>query len=219
MARDTLVIGDVHGCVDELARLVDDARDRVGGDVEVVLVGDLYTKGPDPVGVWRWIRDHGARAVLGNHDQRLLDVLDGERRKDKHGKAVCKALRKADPSWEAWLRNRPLWLQAGRYLVTHAALHPSGEPDRTDRFTHLYRRRWPRAQDPDCPFWWQVYEGPPVIFGHDARRGFVRRDREGRPWLLGLDTGCVYGGQLSGWLVEEEALVQVPARRVYKKVG
>ena len=213
--RDTLVVGDVHGCADELVELLEIA----GDDVRVVLVGDLFTKGPDPVGVWRVLRRTGARAVLGNHDQRLLDVIEGERPHDTHGAGIVRALDAEDPAWQAWTRALPLWLQVGRYLVTHAALHPSGDLERTDRRTHLVRRRWPDDRDLDCPHWWQVYEGPPVIFGHDAARGLVRRDRHGAPWIIGLDTGCVYGGQLSGWLVGAERLIQVPAARVYKPIS
>ena len=104
----------------------------------------------------------------------------------------------------------------GRYLLTHASLHPSGDLGRTDRDMFLYRRTWPGPGGPR--FWWEIYEGPPVIFGHDARRGLVRRDRDGEPWVVGLDTGCVYGGALSGWLVEEERLFQVPAAQIYRPV-
>jgi len=212
-ARDTVIIGDVHGCSRELKKLV-----KRAGDVNVVLVGDLFTKGPDPVGVWKWIRRHRPRVVLGNHDDRLLQVVDGERKKDSHARAVIRALDAEDADWLPWVRSLPLWLRVGRYTVTHAALHPSGDPERTDRYTHLLRRRWPDDRDSD-PFWWQVYEGAPVVFGHDAARGLIQRERDGRPWIVGLDTGCVYGGKLSGFLVEAEEIVQVKAKRAYKGIG
>jgi hypothetical protein len=207
----TLVVGDVHGCADELSQLVSEAR-----ATRLVLVGDLFTKGPDPLATWHLIQRHDARAVLGNHDERLLAWRRGERPNDRHAAKVCAALDVA-PGWAEWLEARPLWLRVGRYVVTHAGLHPSGDLDRTDREMHLYRRTWPRP-DGTAPYWWELYDGPPVIFGHDARRGLVRRDRAGRPWIVGLDTGCVYGGLLSGWLVERELLVQVRAARTYKSV-
>ena len=207
----TLVVGDVHACVSELAALVE-----LASPSRIVMVGDLFTKGPDPVGTWRFLMDHGALAVLGNHDERLLQWRRGERPGDAEAEAVCGLLDDQAAGWLEWLYARPLCLTVGRYLVTHASLHPSGELERTDRDMFLYRRTWP---GPDGPrFWWEIYEGPPVIFGHDARRGLVRRDRDGRPWIVGLDTGCVYGGALSGWLVEEEQLFQVPAAQIYKPV-
>ena len=42
----TLFVGDVHGCAAELSELIRIARPR-----RLILVGDLYTKGPDPAGV------------------------------------------------------------------------------------------------------------------------------------------------------------------------
>lgn len=212
--RGTLVVGDVHGCADELEHLLE-----LAGDVKVVLVGDLFTKGPDPARTWSLIKKRKAKAVLGNHDWRLLRVLDGERRFDQHGTQVCAALDAADPDWRGWLRKVPLHRRRGGFLITHAALHPSGKLGKTDRFTHLLRRRWPGDNQSDSPPWWQAYKGPPVIFGHDAKQGLLLERKNGEPWLVGLDTGCVYGGQLSGWLIEEGALIQVPARRVYRKIG
>jgi hypothetical protein len=209
----TLFVGDVHGCAQELAELLD-----LAGAARIVLVGDLFLKGPDPAGVWALIRDRGLASVLGNHDDRLLRVVDGA--EDHRGARECIArLDASDASWLPWLRGRPLFLDTAGFTVVHAALHPSGDLERTTRDTALYLRRWPDDAEGQ-PFWWKVYEGTRhVVFGHDARRGFVRIDRDGAPHLLGLDTGCVYGGQLSGWLAEEQRLIQVRAKGVYSRPG
>ena len=215
MQRRTFVIGDVHGCSDELARLL-----RRTSPDRAVLVGDLFTKGPDPVGVLRLVREHRLEMVLGNHDLRLLDVLDGERPQDVHGHDVVAALDRADPTWRTWLRAQPLFLEVDGWTVVHAALHPSGSLDRTDRRTAVVLRRWPDDRPTDLP-WWKVYEGERrVVFGHDARQGLVisRRDRRGRPQVVGLDTGCVYGGLLTGMWLDDTAIVQVRASRVYRPV-
>ncbi len=209
----TLIVGDVHGCVDELEALLERAGAR-----DVVLVGDLFTKGPDPAGVWRVIRDRGLRSVLGNHDQRLLAQLAGKRDDDDEARACVRALDEADSSWRAWLAALPLFTEVAGITVVHAALHPSGELHRTRRRVALTLRRWPDDR-PSDPRWWKVYRGDRrVAFGHDARRVLVRVDRDGVPWLMGLDTGCVYGKKLTGWLVEEDRLVQVPARRAYRPI-
>jgi bis(5'-nucleosyl)-tetraphosphatase (symmetrical) len=79
-------------------------------------------------------------------------------------------------------------------------------------------RQWPPGQR-DAPRWHTVYAGERrVVFGHDAIGGLVRVERDGGPWVVGLDSGCVYGGQLSGYLVEQDRLLQVPAARVYQPV-
>jgi len=210
----TLVIGDVHGCADEL----EDLLARVAPS-RVVLVGDLYTRGPYPERVHAVVRSGGFEVVRGNHDQRLLDARAGLRPSDAHAHDVARRLDAVDPGWVEAVAAWPLWATAGRYLVTHAALHPSGDLARTSPATHLFARRWPDDRSDANPFWWQVYEGPPVIFGHDAVRGHVRVDRGGEPWVIGLDTGCVYGRELSAWVVEEERRIAVPARRAWAPIS
>lgn len=204
-----LVVGDVHGCAEELGELL-----RAASPAAVVLVGDLFTKGPDPVGVWGLIREHGARAVLGNHDDHLLNLRD---RPGETGAHRClAALDAGAPGWEPWVRALPLFLDVAGFTVVHAGLHPSGDRAQTTRDMALTMRRWP---DEGGPFWWQVYEGEGgVIFGHDAKRGHVRVDRDGAQWLVGLDTGCVYGGQLTGFFPETGEVVQVQAKRAYKAI-
>ena len=210
----TLFVGDVHGCAAELERLLDAApADRV------VLVGDLYTKGPDPAGVWALVRDRGLLVVRGNHDQRLQRVIDGERPRDRHGHEVVEALDRADPAWRHHLAHLPLTLEVDGWTVVHAALHPSGDLARTTEEDCLVRRHWPRG-DRTAPRWWNAYTGERrVVFGHDAIMGRVEVHRGESLHVVGLDSGCVYGGELTGFSVPEERFVTVPAARVYKPVG
>ncbi|MFT4625544.1 MAG: hypothetical protein ACI8PZ_004212 [Myxococcota bacterium] len=205
----TLVVGDVHGCADELAAVVR----RAAAD-RVVLVGDLFTKGPDPVGVWEQIAAGGFEAVLGNHDARLVAVLSGKRPRDQAAARCVQALDDADPTWRAWVRALPVFRRVAGFVVVHGGLHPSGLLERTPRRVALNLRRWPEG--PTSPRWHEVYTGGRrVIFGHDARGGLVRVERGGSPWLVGLDSGCVYGGRLTGWVIEDDVLVQEEARREY----
>jgi hypothetical protein len=209
----TLIVGDVHGCADELETLT-----RAAQAARVVLVGDLYTKGPDPVGVYRQICAGGFQAVLGNHDQRLLDVCEGGRAHDEHAQGVVAALDRACDGWRAHLAQLPLTIDVAGWTVVHAGLHPSGQIEQTTRAMALSMRQWPPGQR-DAPRWHTVYAGERrVVFGHDAIGGLVRVERDGGPWVVGLDSGCVYGGQLSGYLVEQDRLLQVPAARVYQPV-
>ena len=70
MGSRTIVVGDVHGCLEELDELL--SRLEVGPSDRLVLAGDLMDRGPDPVGVVRRARERGALAVLGNHDEKHL---------------------------------------------------------------------------------------------------------------------------------------------------
>ncbi len=187
----TLVVGDVHGCAEELAALLE--RVRPG---RLVLLGDLFTRGPDPAGVWALIRDWRAEAVLGNHDAWLLGRPE--------------ALPALPAAARRWLAGRPTLIEEDGWVAVHAGLVPGRPPAEAPRRVRLDVRRWPDDADPAHPFWWSLWRGPPrVVFGHDARRGLVDR----RPHALGLDTGCVYGGALTGWVVEDDRLVREPARR------
>jgi len=207
----TLFVGDVHGCADELRLLLAQA----GAD-RVILVGDLFTKGPDPVGVWRLIGEVGAEAVLGNHDDHVLRAWD-----HPAPPTSVRRLRAHAPEAHGWLAALPLTLRGPGWLVIHAGVHPRGGAAGTSRDQALTMRRWPDDADLSNPFWYDAgWAGPDcVVFGHDARRGLVRREVGGRPVAIGLDTGCVYGGALSGWLMEADRILQIPAARAYRPVG
>jgi bis(5'-nucleosyl)-tetraphosphatase (symmetrical) len=73
---------------------------------------------------------------------------------------------------------------------------------------------WPIPGPPFAPWYehWLARQGTArtVVWGHWARHGLVVRDG-----TRGLDTGCVWGGQLTAWIAEEDRLVHVPARRAY----
>jgi hypothetical protein len=74
------IVGDVHGCAQELSELIAAARRRLS-TFQLVLVGDLFTKGPDPVGVYELLREHNAICIKGNHDWALLASINQAFRK------------------------------------------------------------------------------------------------------------------------------------------
>src|SRR4051812_33332219 len=107
----TVIVGDVHGCLDELLALVQPYMGPADGAAQVVLVGDLVAKGPDSAGVIQWARESGARAVLGNHDAHVLRLAPGAHppaapaAPKPHHVQVAESLTRAD--W-AWLEALPL---------------------------------------------------------------------------------------------------------------
>jgi len=183
----TLFVGDVHGCALELSLLIEKAQaDRI------VLLGDLFTKGPAPKKVWKLIRQHRMEAVMGNQDLRVLQRSSFP--------LPASALK--------WLAQRPLFIQGETWIAVHAGLNPFGPTSKQDA---VYVRRWPN-NDKRNPFWWEHYRGRKlVLYGHDA----IRKLQDHRPYTLGLDSGCVYGFALSGYLLEEEKIIQIPALRPY----
>lgn len=212
MAR-SVVIGDVHGCREELEELL--VACSVAPDDDVVLVGDLVAKGPDSAGVVQLCRERRLRAVLGNHDAKVLEIRSGQRSKPPKPAhvEVLKQLSSAD--WE-YLESLPLWirLEQHRALVVHGGLVPNVPVERQRREDLLNTRsirhdgRPSKRVDDGVP-WGSLWPGPDhALFGHDAIRGFQQYSH-----ATGLDTGCVYGGTLTAVVLPERRLVSVPAHR------
>jgi len=187
----TLFVGDVHGCASELERLL-----RKTQPARVILLGDLFAKGPDPRGVWSLIREWKAEAVLGNHDEDVLSTwAPGHRLPRK----AHRWLRKLPITLTGCHRDRP-------WVAVHAGVHPRHGHRATTRRQATNLRDW-NGQP-----WYKTYRRRRmVLHGHDARSGLV----DLRPRTLCLDTACVRGGKLSGYLLEEDKLVSVRARRDY----
>lgn len=219
----TWIVGDVHGCAGELRDLLD--RIGPGPSDRLILAGDLLDKGPDPAGVLALVRELGAEAVLGNHDVAVRDHggarLRGEPPpNDRRPGYLLECL---DTLSEAGLLEEavelcsslPLTVEGDGFVVVHAGFHPKlGQKGTDERLATTVREFPPKA--PGARKWWQQWRGEgTVVFGHDARQGLVRHEVDGRLLVMGLDTGCVYGGQLTAWSPEHDRLVQVPARRVW----
>jgi hypothetical protein len=213
----TVVVGDVHGCLDELRALA--ARCGEPGSTRYVFVGDLVAKGPDSQGVVAWARASKADAVLGNHDLAVVHVRDPDVDPAPKLQHVAVAESMSDEEL-AWLGARPLWLALdgdapGSHLVVHGGLVPGVPLDQQERKFLLNLRSitddgTPTKKIEGTP-WGALWKGPPhVLYGHDAVRGLQRHR-----FATGLDTGCVYGGALTAMVLPGGELVSVRARRAY----
>jgi predicted phosphodiesterase len=211
--RRTLVVGDLHGCREELERLL--VLSGLTAQDRLVFVGDLVAKGPDSQGVVQLARERGALSVLGNHDAHVLGARSGKRVRASH-EAVARSLGPAD--W-AYLEGLPLYLELPELdaLVVHGGLVPGIGLEQQERHLLLNLRSFDAAGAPSTRAdggapWAARWPGPRlVLFGHDAVRGLQRH-----PHALGLDTGCVYGKQLTAVWLPSGVLVQVAAHRVWQ---
>jgi hypothetical protein len=206
----TIIVGDVHGCVDELGRLLESLAPGVAD--RVLFVGDLIARGPDSLGVLALYRQIKARSVLGNHEHTLLAAhrarRDGKKRPRLSSLHYALLHRLSDADWEL-LEQLPLALPLPEHglCVVHAGVLPEqglASPDPWT-LTHI------RSIDPqgrasprhDFQPWATRYSGEPhIVFGHNSRLGLQLESN-----ATGLDTGCVYGGRLT-------ALVLGPGERV-----
>ena len=132
-----IAIGDVQGCLGELRALLRRCRYSADRD-QLWFVGDLVNRGPESLGVLRFVRDlgEGARVVLGNHDLHLLAVALGppagaNARSLRAGDTLDDILSAPDrDELLEWLLTRPLAVQArdeqGRVdLMVHAGVVPA----------------------------------------------------------------------------------------------
>ena len=220
----TIFIGDVHGCAQELELLLDETGYRAGDD-RLLLTGDAFSRGPLPLRVWEIIRDTAAEMVLGNHDDRLLrqltQTLQGEATevsgKDQ-GSALVQLLPVAD-QLRPWLAERPRKIEEANFLLVHAGINPEKGLTGTTRQELLTIRTWPPVKGLEGPRWHELIEPHHphhlIVFGHDAPGGLVvkKPDGEDRPYILGLDSCCIYGGSLSAYILEENRIVQVASRQ------
>lgn len=218
----TLFVGDLHGCAAPFAALLDALAFTPGAD-RLLLTGDILTRGPDPAGVWDLVQQSGAEMVMGNHDRFVLRAL--ERReaglpvdaRTPEKRAEIQRLAPLADELLPWLRERPYAIDEPGFLLVHAGINPERGLAGTTEDELVSIRTWPPTGGIVGPRW-HAYAAPlpdrPIVFGHDAPGGLViRRRPDGTPWLVGLDTGCVYGGELTAWSLEEDRLVQVPGWR------
>lgn len=224
----TILVGDVHGCREELERLLDECGFQPGDPL--VLVGDLVAKGPDSAGVVELARRLGARAVLGNHDARVLrlrDVRDGLAAPDSRPAKpehvqVLETLTRED---FAYLDSLPLMLRLGPEapggadtIVVHAGVVPwlplhAQDPDHLMNLRSIQNDGTPTKKVKGRP-WAELWQGPEqIVFGHDALRGLQLQR-----YATGLDTACVYGGRLTALILPERRLVSVGASRTHRPI-
>jgi predicted phosphodiesterase len=212
-----IAIGDVHGCHEELKELIGLLAPT--DDDLLVFIGDLVNRGPDSHAVVEHVRSLRARALLGNHELRLLNARrtgDDSALKDDD-KRTIKQLTPAD--W-SFLEEMPLFhhLPEIDTVLVHGGFLP-GQSWQTQPASVVTRvqvidrdgRPRKRSEAPNAPYWADLWKGPPfVIYGHTPRPEVYEK-----PSSLGIDTGCVYGGQLTACILPERKLVQVKAREKY----
>ncbi len=234
------IVGDVHGCLDELLELLDrlgyqTVRDDLGRAVDaehpqgrrVILVGDLVDRGPSSVGVLRLAMGMTAAghalAVPGNHEAKLIRALDGRNVHVGHGldRTLAELAEESDEfrlAVREWCRGlvSHLVLDDGNLVVAHAGLKEAyhGRASGRVRSFALYGDTTGETDEYGLPVrlpWANEYRGRAVVaYGHTPTPTL--------DWVnntLCLDTGCVFGGRLSALRYPERETVSVDASAVH----
>ena len=230
------IIGDIHGCFDELRELLDRlgyqvAPDGAGahhpGGRRAFFVGDLVDRGPATPAVLRLAMgmvDAGdALCIPGNHENKLLRALRGRNVTVSHGLAESLAQLGAEPpefsrQVEAFIDGlvSHLVLDDGKLVVAHAGLRADmqGRASGAVRSFALYGDTTGETDAFGLPVrypWAEDYRGDAtVVYGHTPVPDATWLNR-----TICIDTGCVFGGQLTALRYPERELVSVDAHETY----
>ncbi|MFZ0450304.1 MAG: metallophosphoesterase family protein [Desulfatiglandaceae bacterium] len=195
----TFIVGDIHGCLDMLKRMMEKIQWQPEKD-NLIFLGDYIDRGEDPKGVVDYIltlqkSSSRIQCLLGNHEAIFLDYLSGRDKRLFLLNGGYNTLESYDSGREgsdrlipedhlAFYESLKTYCELENYYVVHAGFKPGIpilEQDREDMV-------WIRD-----PFIFSSHDfGKRVIFGHTPfSEPLVLANK------IGLDTGAVYGNKLT----------------------
>ncbi len=237
------IIGDVHGCFDELVILlehlgyeVETRADAAGGTAlsvthpkgrKVVFLGDLVDRGPGVAKVLKlvmtMVADGAALCVAGNHESKLVRKLQGRNVQVSHGLAESLAqLELGSPAFRQQAAKfldgliSHYVLDGGNLVVAHAGMKAEyqGRASARVRDFCLYGETTGESDEFGLP----VRVNWAASYRGRAMVVYGHTPVVEPAWLnntINIDTGCVFGGKLTALRYPEKELVSVPATRVY----
>lgn len=207
----TIVIGDIHGCYNELKELIStletEGEYRKGID-KLVFLGDYIDRGSDSRLVIEFIRNlqknyDNVIALMGNHEDMLLNYLDNG---DNNwfwngGYTTMDSYRGFDKQFKKdvqWIRSLPLYHEDEYFVYVHAGIDTKKPMKKQDRFTLLWVRE---------PFIYGAKEyHKTIVFGHTPTINLNENYKPIQTFTgnIGIDTACVYGGYLTALIIEDD---------------
>lgn len=228
------IIGDIHGCYDELTNLLDKLGyakvDGVYAHPEgrrVAFLGDFCDRGPKNADVLRlvinMVKSGNAIAVPGNHDVKLLKYLKGKDIALTHG--IDATIAEIEQQGDEFKREAAEFIDGlishyvlddGKLVIAHAGLKQEyiGRGSARVRDFCLYGETTGETDAYGLPVridWAADYRGrATVVYGHIADKEV--KEQNG---TYCIDTGCVYGGRLTAYRYPEREIVSVDALKQY----
>src|SRR5277367_1818280 len=232
------IVGDVHGCIDELLELLGtlgylvEMRDgqyavRPPEGRKLIFVGDLVDRGPGTPEVLRLVSSlvqaGQAFCVPGNHDIKLVKALRGRDVKLTHG--LADSMRQLEKESSEFRQEMAKFLDGlishyvfddGKLVVAHAGLKESmqGRGSGAVREFALFGETTGETDEFGLPVrynWAADYRGKAlVVYGHTPVPEPLFLNN-----TVNIDTGCVFGGGLTALRYPEREIVSVKAHRTY----
>ena len=230
------IIGDIHGCYDELCELLI----KLGYEIDtenftakhpegrkVIFLGDLCDRGPKNIEVLNLVMNMteagGAWCVAGNHDFKLSKYLSGKNVKLTHGlDRTVEQIELQEPEFKEKVKifiNKLIShyvFDYGRLVVSHAGLKEKyhGRSSGRVREFCLYGETTGETDEYGFPArfpWANEYRGKAlVVYGHIPNPEAQEINN-----TACIDTGCVFGGKLTAFRYPEKEIVQVKAKKEY----
>jgi serine/threonine protein phosphatase 1 len=194
------IVGDIHGCLDPLKRLMEKIPWRPDSD-RLIFLGDFIDRGKNSKGVVDYVlalhrRSSQIECLVGNHEVLLMNYMDGNDRGLyflNGGWSTLESYRAENPEGHgslvpedhmSFFRSLKTYIELEDYYVVHAGFRPRVEIEKQT----LEDMTWIRE-----PFIYSDYDfGKRVIFGHTPFREPLVLENK-----IGLDTGAVYGNRLT----------------------
>jgi serine/threonine protein phosphatase 1 len=207
-------IGDVHGCLDQLQRLVELCEQDAGAQrATFVFLGDYVDRGPDSRGVVdflidlkKWSPDE-IICLRGNHEDLLLSAIEDEANEPNWlrngGNATLNSYRVTRPiqlprHHVEWFRSSPTFHDDGKRFFVHAGVHPDRPLDQQDEHDLLWIREPFLSSSKDF--------GRLTVHGHTPTKSGVPDQHRNR---LNIDTAAVYGRALTAAVFTDETIPPV----------
>ncbi|MEO8609294.1 MAG: metallophosphoesterase [Chloroflexota bacterium] len=209
-----LIIGDIHGCYDELQDLLD----KVGltSDDQIISIGDMVDRGPKSAECLNFFRvTPNAMSIQGNHERKHVRSYRGQA-EAAASQTITRAQIGEDNYADAiaYMDDLPRYLGLPDATLVHAFWEPEvALEDQRENVIVGTMSGEEYLKDNGIWPWYEYYDGDkPLIVGHrdysdGQMRPFIYEER-----VYTIDSRCVYGGWLTGLLLPEFKLIEVPSR-------
>lgn len=202
----TIVIGDIHGCYNELKELVSYLESEKVYDKnndKLIFLGDYIDRGENSRGVIRYVRklqeeNNNVIALMGNHEDMAVSYFDGDPFSSWTINGYEHTLRSYighTDEFESdleWMRNLPLYHEDENFIYVHAGVNLNKDIAKQDRDTLLWIRDEFIYNTKD------YYKR--VVFGHSPS---IDKPYYTMNNSICIDTGCVFGGSLTALVIED----------------
>lgn len=215
--RRYLVVGDIHGCLAELKRMLAEREFDPNEDV-LVSCGDLVDRGPQVRETLEFVmslpRFYAAR---GNHDDKCTRYFQGQPVKIANGlqDTIDSFGDKMPKETLEFLQDLPLILRIPAGYVVHAGFDPLMLPEEQQRSDCLFMRYYGGRSyfdDFNGVLWHKLWprDWPTVFYGH-----IPEVSGPAIPNIISLDGGCVFGNYLKAYDSRDGIVHYINAERKY----